>query len=348
MEKYVTLDRSNPDLQVHLLGEPTKNIRAIPVRSMNVNSQNEKVTFQLLPISELKRPPLFLVLLQVIRSDLLPLTLIPATAILMLFRTRLVQIDLALWALASLFFLHGAIFCRNDFIDHMRGVDRVNEKGGSRVIQRGWLLASTVQKIYWVMGFVSLLFAAPVFWIFPELLALACVVALAGVYGYSQSRWGRGHWFFSSLAIFLCLGPLLTAGMSYAMAKSFELSTLLVGVYFGGLALLYTELRHTISMVVDHEAGLSTLPVKLGFDHTKKALFVIVLLSLFSIIALVSALYPGPQSLVALPLVAWLTFLAKKIVYIQSPLSSALYDLPQEVCFIHLVSGLFLIAMTFL
>ena len=82
MEKYVTLDRSNPDLQVHLLGEPTKNIRAIPVRSMNVNSQNEKVTFQLLPISELKRPPLFLVLLQVIRSDLLPLTLIPATAIL--------------------------------------------------------------------------------------------------------------------------------------------------------------------------------------------------------------------------------------------------------------------------
>ncbi len=334
MNQFITVERTHPDFLKYLTGEFSQELRALPVRSYNVNRTNEKVTFQICRSEDIERPSLLVVLAQVFRLDLLSLTLTPALAV----ATHLwhhgqhVPIVLALMALVI---LHGAVFCRNDFVDHIHGVDRLNEKGGSRVIQRGWLRAKTVQQLYRILMVVAVGFAAPVLWLRPELLLLCTVVAVLGVFGYSHLRWAKGHWILGDMAIWLCLGPLISMGMSWVIARDISPHVLWVGGYFGTMALSYVGIRHMISMVIDDEAGLTTMPTKLGFDRAK-----IFIVALFVLNGLVAVWAGGAM----VALVGFNFWLAIKSMQVVSPLSSSLYELPKKVLWVHLASGIFYLA----
>jgi 1,4-dihydroxy-2-naphthoate octaprenyltransferase len=348
MSEFITVERSHPQFKDYLSGEFSSEYRALPVRSLNIDRASEKVTFQIVKVGDLDKPSLPLVLAQIFRLDLLTLTLTPAATVAALLANQLTEPHLIFLTLLSLAFLHGAAFSRNDFVDHMRGIDRLNEKGGSRVIQKGWLRAITVQRLYWGLLVIATLLAAPVLTRMPELIFLAIAVAGLGVLGYSKLRWGSGHWMFGDLAVFLCLGPMLALGMSWVVAREVSGFMTWVGVYFGLLSLAYLEIRHTISNVVDDEAGLATLPVRWGFDRAK--LVIVGLLVAAAVLAayLISIVQPGPLSLLGLPLVAALAWVAQKGFAVSSPLSSGLYELPKKVAQVHLVSGFYLILVSML
>lgn len=354
MNEFVTLSRSQPEFQTYLLGEFSSEMRALPVRSFNINSQNEKVTFHLVHLDKISRPTQIHILARVFRFDLLTLTMMPALVVAVYLWPHVERLDLLPLALFSLFFLHGAVFCRNDFVDHMRGVDRLNEKAGSQVIQKGWLKAVTVKKLYVVFLAVALSLALPVFATKPELSLLAVVVAFLGVLGHSHLRWGFGHWLMGDLAAFLCLGPLLVLGMSWALVGAISPEVLGLGVYFGLLAFLYIQARHVMSMVIDDEAGLVTMPVRWGFDRAKwvmSALLATLALALFGF-SWLSWLGSFWIVTIKTALILWLAIraimLAKKIKSISSPLSSALYSLPQETVRLHFYSGLIFILIIFM
>lgn len=338
MTEYITVERNHPDYIKYLTGEFSKEHCAIPVRSLNTSKGHENVTFQLVKRSEIVKPSWFKILIQILRLDLLTLTLTPAVVVAFFIGTE-ASLQVSALTLISLFFLHGAVFCRNDYVDHMHGADRSNEKGGSQVIQQGWLAAVVVKRIYWVLMILSVLFAAPVMYLRPELLLLCGAVAVLGVFGYSHLRWARGHWVWGDLAIWLCLGPLLTCGMAWALLGEVSYAAFWIGAYFGTLALAYVEVRHTISMVVDDEAGLKTLPTRLGFDHAKT-----VIVSLF-VIAGVIAVWSGELMVTLVGLNFWL---ALKGFQVASPLSSKLYEMPKRVIFIHFLSGLLFLVQNFI
>ena len=341
MENYVTLEPSHPEFLNHLTGRFSPDHIALPVSSMNINSTHEKVTFRILHKSAVKRPSWARVLARIFRLDLLTLTLTPPLVVMTAAHAPWSATNLL--ATLSLLLLHGAVYCRNDYIDHMRGVDRLHEKGGSQVIQKGWLSASFVQKMYRALLTAALLLATPIFVSHPEVFALALAVALTGVIGYSHLRWGQWHWSLGALAVFFCLGPFLTLGMSWALGFSAIAPFIVVGIYFGVVALLTVEVRHSICLIVDDTAGLTTLPVRIGFDRTKKVLnFLLLCAALLLGLSLISLGVPPWLGLSALPFWIWMFLLGKRISRVTSPLSSNLYELPAHILRLHLWSGLYL------
>jgi len=345
---FVTFEKSHPQFQDYLLGSFSQDQVALPVTTLYVNSPNEKVTFQILSKQDLQRPTQARIAAQVLRLDILSLTLAPVLVFWIHSKNQFINSGLAIWAILALLFLHGAVFCRNDYMDHIRGVDRCSENGGSRVIQRGWLKAITVQKIYRILFICTLLLAAPVFVAKPELLGVALTTSFIGVWGYSYLRAGRGLWWLSSIVVFLCLGPFLTGAFSWLLTEAVTVPSLVFGCYFGALAVLYMLLRHVIGMVADDEAGIRTLPVRLGFDRIKILLFILVILTMVQLAWSVSWLKPSPVSLLALPLLGWMTFFARRIFALSSPLSSGLFELPKELVKIQIASGLLFAFFSFI
>ena len=303
MNEFITLERPSLELNQYLLGEISPSIRAIPVRSMNVNRANEKVTFQLVDVKDIRRPHFLKVLAQVFRFDLLTLTLMPGVLTASLMAGQIQNWNYVAMALLSFFFLHGAIFCRNDYVDHMTGVDRLNEKGGSRVIQNGWLRAITVKRLYHVMLLMTMSLAIPVVLAQPEFLRL----------------------------------------------KVLPLPIYLMGFYFTWLTLAYVGVRRVISMVVDDEAGIRTLPVRIGFDRAQQ-----LIVGLFILAAITICIYFGisvfrfHNILFALPIVGYIIFLCVRTLSVTSPLSSYLYSLPHKIIQLHFYSGLYMFLMSIL
>jgi 4-hydroxybenzoate polyprenyltransferase len=139
------------------------------------------------------------------------------------------------------------------------------------------------------------------------------------------------------------LGPLLTGGFSWVLTGGASVAAILMGVHFGLIAMLYALTRHTISMLVDDQAGLRTLPVVLGFDRMKALLSMLVIVLILTSGFAFSWVEPGLKSLTALPLLAGLSFLGRKIYAVKSPLSSALFGVPANLVSFHLLSGLLLV-----
>src|SRR5690606_17507579 len=147
----------------------------------------------------------------------------------------MVQLNLLVAALL----FHGAVFAFNDYFDHMQGVDRMSDRRGSRLIQTGQFRAVDVLKIAWLYWGMALLAGLPIVWQRPGVLAfLICGLGLATL-GSTYSRFGFKAIFLSDLMVFLCLGPLLTASVSYALAGWIPIHTLVIGAAFGLTAVLY-------------------------------------------------------------------------------------------------------------
>lgn len=353
MENFETLERSNPKFKNYLLGNFSKELVAIPVQSFQINQPDEKITFQILPTAQIRRPSVIKILFQLIRMELLTLTVIPALTV----ACSLYNTGYSFWNLSSalfaLVFLHASIFCRNDFIDHMSGIDRLHEKGGSQVIQKGWLSAIAVQRLHYLFLTLALIFALPIFIFQTKVILLSIAVAVFGIIGYSHLRWGNWHWVFGDLAVFLCLGPFLTLGMAWALTLNPILLNIVQGFFLGTLALIYVISKQCISMVIDQEAQMTTLPIRIGFDRTKNVLQSLLFAS--TVMLALFTFYFMAQS----PSIPFLIFeilgLCSVIVLIgniytvvrniNSPLASKLYTIPKKLLDIHLIAGVFLCAL---
>jgi len=338
-QPFVTIGKSHPDFSRYVSGQFSNQHVALPISTLFANSPDEKVTFQIFSRQQIARPHWLLILFQVLRLDLLTFTLMPPLVVLALAPAAVQVPELVGWAFLSLFFLHGAVFCRNDYFDHLRGADRWNERGGSRVIQRGWLRAVTVHRLFLIFLTLAATSALPIFFAKPLLALISLFAVLVGVWGYSYLRAGAGPWWLSSLSVFLCLGPILTCAFSLLTYDKIVETVVIVGCYFGVIATVYSWLRHTISMVGDDEANLKTLPVKLGFDRMKSTLFFTTFVFIICSAGIYSWIQPKVTSLLALPVIIYLVFISANIYGLSSPLSSGLADLPRQYARLHLLSG---------
>jgi len=345
--KFVTLEKSDPLFHRHLMGHLSDGEVPIPVESLHVNSNDEKVTFQILDKDKIIRPSIWIVILKVMRIDLIAFTLFPPIAVFSVALAHGQPTSQLGFVLLSLFFLHGAVFCRNDFADHLNGVDRVNEKGGSRVIQNGWLRATSVQKLYRVLIFLAVFFAGPVLMRLPQLLWLAAIGGGLGVLGYTFLRRGLG-WLAGDLSVFIALGPLLTLGANIVASKPISTVTaLFLGSGFGLGVVIYLEIRHLISQVVDDTAGFRTLPVWLGFDRAKTAvasMFVLMGLMLVASFLTLSLFWGVIAGSLYIVLMAGMALRTKEI---SSPLSSVLPTLLKEATLMHIFYGIIFMAYSF-
>lgn len=271
MSEIKTLTKGSQDFQSYLLGTFSRSHRALPIQTLNVNSSLETVTFEIKPVSEIQRPSFLRVFLTMMKPRAFMLVLFPMYLILVKNIADKTVADPWLMLLSTLGILcvFASVSLRNDYIDHMRGMDRINPAAGSRVIQNGWMTAAQVRS--WANFFLILgLFAAtPVAMVFPSVLGVVLVALPMAVVSQFYEKGSFKYFKGGEIFAFLLLGPLLAIGYQISIAGFWDLECIYIGVLWGWLVVFVQHIKNLEYIMIHSQAGFSNTVCWLGFDKGK-------------------------------------------------------------------------------
>lgn len=263
----MTIPKNSPQLQSHLKGTFSKTQRALPVRSLNIDSQSPHVTFEIVDIEFIERPHLFLILLKALRWDWLPLTLMPTLFI--SFDTWATQVNythmsLAVWSLICFHFSVGLL---NDYSDYIFAP--IEDLRINPTLERGWLSAVQIGRLALVFLVLGILMGLPVLFSHPLVLLPISLISIIGLVGYSLKGVGFKALGLGELVVYSCFGPLLVMGLAFATTGSFHFKHLCLGLFWGGVAATCLSFRQFENLMYDDKMGAKTLVRRLGFDRAK-------------------------------------------------------------------------------
>jgi 1,4-dihydroxy-2-naphthoate octaprenyltransferase len=274
VSEVVTLSKGSPEFESYLLGTFSKDKRALPVRTLNANSSLETVTFEIKSISEIEMPSLPVLLLYLLKVRALILVLFPMYLILVKNTADKTILDPVVVLLSTLGILctYIAVNLRNDFTDHIKGLDRINPKAGSRVIQKGWMTAAQVKS--WANFFVGLALGAAslVIFAFPVVVGVVLLTFLVGIWAQFLKKGSFKYQRGGEVFVFLLLGPFLTTGYHISIAGSWDLESLFLGVIWGWLVVFLQHIKNFEFIIINSQAGFHNTVTWLGFDKAKTML----------------------------------------------------------------------------
>jgi 1,4-dihydroxy-2-naphthoate octaprenyltransferase len=284
---FITLGKNSPEFDSYLRGTFSKVARALPVESLNINTDQERVTFQIVPVKEIQKPGFFKIWLKVLRPRsflmvLFPMFLIAAKNI---SDNTIEDSWTMLLSTLGVLFLFAAFTLRNDYVDHMKGFDRIDSELGSRPIQAGWVTAESVRRLASLCLFVSVFLAFPVFIAFPPVILFVGIAAVISYLTLYRVQFTFKEFAGGELGILLLVGPLLTSGYELSIAGEVRPESLVIGFIWGWMALLPIHLRNLSLILGQSQAGLSNLVTHFGFDKGKKFIYYWWLVSLVGFIA---------------------------------------------------------------
>ncbi|MGE0764451.1 MAG: prenyltransferase [Bdellovibrionales bacterium] len=331
--RFVTLTRSDEDFADYLLGKGPDGLRALPVESFAINSPRERVTFALVAPEKIKRPAWLTRYVLALRLELLPLTLAPLLVSWAAIWVKGGQLAFfkVIFMLINIVALHAAAFTRNDYEDHLHGIDRIQRRRGSQVIQRGWLSALEVRNISRAALLVSVIAGLPLLWPPSADVVLLGSLGLAAVLGYGFAGRGFKNQGVGDVVVGLCMGPLLTLGVGKIFAAEEALWLACVGLPLGLGAVIVFQLRQLETIMTERQSGAGTMMARLGFDRAKRWLQMeLWFLPIFTTVAL-WAWVPTKMALLLTALVALGQLpLQRRLRRIASPLSSDLLGLARH------------------
>lgn len=275
MERWKTVSRRDPEFISFLDGSFSSQYRALPVRSLNVGTASEQVTFEIVSCDEIKRPPFMNVIGQLIRPESLSLSVWPMAATLFFCLSRGLAVDLAV-AISSfigVLLFHIAMNLLNDYGDHIKGQDRMRDRGGSRVIQKGWLTATSVRRAAWVLlasagicGLPGIFFSSAR--VSPLILIVMLATFVALEFAFQKLRLKYRGW--AEIVAFLLTGPVLTCAFAWVITGALSWDEAALGCIFGSMALMYFHSGNFENIMSDSQAGVRTWATRAGFDASKR------------------------------------------------------------------------------
>lgn len=272
MSELVTLTKNSPEFESYMLGTFATDKRALPVQTLNVNSASETVTFRITPLAQIERPGTLKVLLQTFKVRSFLLVFLPLFLVLTkniadkTFFEPLTTIVATLGVLVAFI----AVNLRNDYMDHMKGVDRVLPNSGSRAIQKGWVTAAQVRSYSTLLLFVAILSALPIVFAFPVISIPIAGGLVLGLWAQFQKTNSFKYQIGGELLIFLLLGPLLTIGYQLSMGAPYDPESFWLGCLWGWLVLFVVHLRNFANILPSAQAGFTNTVNWLGFDKARR------------------------------------------------------------------------------
>lgn len=196
----------------------------------------------------------------------------------------------------------------NDYYDHLKGVDRADRLGPTRVtgtllapgrVRAAMLLtlagaAALGLYLVWVGGWPILAVGAA---------ALVCALAYAG------GPKPLGHLGLGDLFVFVFFGPVAVAGTYFLQAQAWPAEAWLLGVPLGALGAAILVVNNVRDIPTDARAGKRTLAVRLGARASWGEVALLLALAYAMPSALWLGLGQGPGVLLplfSLPFAAWL------------------------------------------
>jgi 1,4-dihydroxy-2-naphthoate octaprenyltransferase len=274
VKEVKTLSKGSPDFLPYLLGTFSKTHRALPIRTLNANSLRETVTFEIKPVSEIEKPSWPVLLAHLLKVRAFILILFPVYLILVKNTADKTIKDPLVVMISTLGILcaYIAVNLRNDYTDHIKGLDRINPQAGSRVIQNGWMTASEVR--HWAHFFVilALVFSGLVIIAFPMVVGVVLLTIMIGIWAQFLKKGSFKYHKGGELFVFLLLGPLLTTGYQVSISGFWDIESLYIGLIWGWLVVFLQHIKNFEFIMINAQAGFHNTVTWLGFDKTKTLL----------------------------------------------------------------------------
>ncbi len=270
-----TLSKSDPEFKKYLLGDFSKVHRAIPIQSLNVATETETVTFKIVPVQEIVPPPFFQKWAQILKLKNFVLLAFPIFVLLV--KNELDQVavnaNLALLNVFGCVSLLAAMNLRNDYRDHLSGLDRVHPESGSRAIQLGWLTALETKTKSTLFVILGAFFGLPALIAHPQLsFVLAVTFILVGLMEASY-RSGLKYRWWTEVLVFFLFGPIFTWGFQMGIGIELDFESIFVGIISGWLSVFVIHIRNFEAIMVNDQAGFFNSVSSLGFERSKTLLW---------------------------------------------------------------------------
>ena len=164
-----------------------------------------------------------------------------------------------LLALFGSLFIHIGTNLVNDYYDHKSGVDTIESKSGSQVIQRGLL---TADEVYWggivtfgIGSVFGLVLVGLCGW---PILALGIASVLAG-YSYTANPLSLAYIALGEATVFVFMGPVIIIGAYYVQREVFSLAPLLISLPVGCVVAAILQANNIRDIEADKAHGKNTL-----------------------------------------------------------------------------------------
>lgn len=269
MSRFVTLSKSAPEFKSYLDGSFSSSLVAIPTSTLNVQTESETVTFNVVEQAEVKRPSsaIFYFKLFKVRSFLW--IMFPMLIILWRAKVEHVLHDdvVALATSLGLLALYAGLNLRNDHFDHMSGLDRIIPTAGSQAIQKGWIRAVEVKSISNKFILLAASLALPCVAAFPMTAVYILFAFVVSYASHLREKKGMNDWIGGEIAFFVLIGPLLCSGYEFSMSGMFRKDTLFFGLLWGWIVLFSRHLKNLENILIQSQVGWKNLITTWGFDR---------------------------------------------------------------------------------
>ena len=270
---YKTISKTDSEFKRYLDGDFSNTYIALPVKSLNIETEAETVTFEVVPKSDIHRPAFFIFLEKLFKLRSFHMILVPMFFVFAknYVDDRIFDSSSFFYSTVAMIFLFASLNLLNDYNDHISGYDRIIEtKKGP--IQKGWITALEVKHLSWILLFVAAFLARPVLFAQHEALhvvVFVIVLFMAGQFfkknSYKNQRAGE-------FILFLLMGPALASGFQVSMGAGIDTEILAFGFLWGACILFLNYLHHFSYLLMTSQAGIKNTMTRLGFDPAKKFL----------------------------------------------------------------------------
>jgi 1,4-dihydroxy-2-naphthoate octaprenyltransferase len=271
--QFATLKKNDPNFVKYLWGQFSVDEIAIPIKSYNLGTPEESVTFEIQKNTAIEKPNFIILLASLVKVRSFIILLFPIMYILLM-NFRKLSFDLLSFgfAMASSVLLFAGLNVRNDVHDHVSGYDRVNIDSNTKPIRLGWMTAKVASQISLVLVFAAGVLSAPTILLNPEVawvILFSLGLFLIGRFAKNNS-YKNQH--FGELVLFMLAGPCLAVGFQLAAGAEIDLQVLLFGVLWGLAVLFIIQLNNFSHIMTSSQNGIRNTITKLGFDLAPKFL----------------------------------------------------------------------------
>ncbi len=154
----------------------------------------------------------------------------------------------------------------NDALDFLKGADNPNRIGPHRMVQKRYLLPSSMMKVGGLCLILATLTGGYLVFIGGWPVFLVGTVSLALAYLYTGGPYPLAYTGLSDLFVVLFFGLIPTPVVFYLNTGYWEISTVVAGLQCGFLALSVLLVNHLRDFKEDQAAGKRTLVVRFGLS----------------------------------------------------------------------------------
>lgn len=274
--QLITLKKTDKNFQSYLMGTFSEQDVAIPTQSLNLGTQNETVTFEIIPAEQIQRPNYFIYWLHLIKFKTYLYFFFPLFFVL----AKNFADDRLKDPVSLLFTVFGGLLIfagfniRQDVNDHVSGFDRIFPSDAAKPIHQGWISAAEASFTSWFLIGVGTAICIPSFILQKELIRVAVVLGFIFVVARFFSRNSFKTKEIGEIALFLLAGPGISSAFQVALGGGVDTEILGFGLLWGWGVLFLVHLNNFIYLMDSEKFGLENAMIKYGFDRSKKFLVV--------------------------------------------------------------------------